>query len=349
MEQHGPRPGKGAFVISIDAELAWGWVFSGLEPSRYPHWDAYGRVRGAIDRLLLLMDRYEIRATWAVVGHLFLDGCGPADGRVHPEVLRPRYGWFGRDDWFYADPASSVEEAPEWYGPDIIRRIQAACVRHEIGSHSFSHMEMDGAAVTREVFASDIEACMREAAGRGVVLRSFVYPKNRVAHTDVLAEKGFETYRSPGREWFDGLPRPLWRVAHKLDAFLPVPPRAVRPESVDGMAALPASYYYRHRGGWARRQPMWLRALKMRMGLRRAAAQRSVFHLWFHPYDIATGTEAMLRPLESAFREAARLRDAGRLESLTMSELAGEWSGALAQGPRGAGAVQAAPGAVRSR
>ena len=49
----------------------------------------YGAERAVIDQILEVFDRYDISATWAIVGHLFLDHCAPVDGRAHPEIVRP--------------------------------------------------------------------------------------------------------------------------------------------------------------------------------------------------------------------------------------------------------------------
>ncbi|HLF03846.1 MAG TPA: polysaccharide deacetylase, partial [Dehalococcoidia bacterium] len=126
----------GTFMLSIDTELAWGSVYNGSFRQRLGH---YARTREAITRLLALSERYHISATWAVVGHLFLDQCRAVDGIKHPEIIRPEYSWFG-GDWFDADPSSDLGTDPFWYGPDIVGQIQECRVPQEIGCHGFSHM-----------------------------------------------------------------------------------------------------------------------------------------------------------------------------------------------------------------
>ena len=73
----GPRPASGmtgTFALTFDTELIWG-SFDTLTPERFV--GRYPDVRRIIDRTLRMLERYEVAATWAVVGHLFL-------------VLRPR-------------------------------------------------------------------------------------------------------------------------------------------------------------------------------------------------------------------------------------------------------------------
>ena len=47
-----------------------------------------------------------------------------------------------------------------------------------------------------------------------------------------------------------------------------------------------------------------------------------MFHLWFHPYNVTAAPERALRGLGAICQEVARLRDAGRLDVLTMGALA---------------------------
>jgi hypothetical protein len=61
------------------------------------------------------------------------------------------------------------------------------------------------------------------------------------------------------------------------------------------------------------------RAIK---GLEAAAAQRKIFHLWFHPTNLADHTDTMFEGLEAILRHAKRLEDEGRLEIATMGEIA---------------------------
>ena len=47
-------------------------------------------------------------------------------------------------DWFDADPGSEragESDWPNWYGPDMIRSILDRRVRHEVGCHTFSHVD----------------------------------------------------------------------------------------------------------------------------------------------------------------------------------------------------------------
>src|SRR5690349_9300650 len=100
---------KATFCISIDTELIWGRV-------HMDNIDAFliraREERKVIKRLLKLFEKYDVHATWAIVGHLFLDSCND-----HKEIIRPKYHWLKRD-WFRFDPHTNKKTAPEWYAPD---------------------------------------------------------------------------------------------------------------------------------------------------------------------------------------------------------------------------------------
>ena len=77
----------GTFALTFDTELIWG-SFDTLTPERFVQ--RYPDVRRIIDRTLPMLERYEVAATWAVVGHLFLRSCvRGASGLAHPELVRP--------------------------------------------------------------------------------------------------------------------------------------------------------------------------------------------------------------------------------------------------------------------
>lgn len=310
---------KGSFVLSIDTELAWGSVHSGAFKQRWSH---YNQTREVINRLLKLQEKYQIQATWALVGHLFLDSCQAQGGVKHPEITRPAYDWFD-GDWFDADPCGQASSDPNWYGPDIVKQIQDCQVPQEIGCHGFSHMIVGDAGCSRECFESEIRACLEQAEKWGVNLKSFIFPRNSVGHLDVLAQNGFNSYRGGNPAWFTKFSGRYGQIARLVDSLLPIAPPVVTPRLVDGgMWDLPASYFYPHRDGWAKNIPVSIAVRKSKLGLERAARHNSIFHLWFHPFNLASDPDALLQGLEEVFQQVKRLRDQGKLDNPTMGNLA---------------------------
>jgi len=313
-----PSLERGAFVVSIDTELAWGEAHkragsvaggdgaAGAQPAGH-HFE---REREVIDRILEVFTRHEIPGTWAVVGHLFLDRCDE-----HPDLKPPSYSWLS-GDWLDVDPRSSAAEAPYHYGPDIVARLTACPVAQEVGSHSFSHVIVDDPGCGADVFASELAMARAVAEPAGVELRSFVYPRNAIAHLPTLADAGFTSYRGrPSRPRLGG-------AAGLLDRVRPVAGSAVRPVRDDsGLWNIPQTYLFAPATARRRLPPaLWARRPIGR--LRQAARERSLFHLWFHPYNVTAAPDRSIAALDRICAAAAKLRDAGRLDTLTMSDLA---------------------------
>jgi hypothetical protein len=309
---------RGAFILSLDTELAWGSAHGGKLKEREAF---FNQTRSCISRLMQLLEKYQIHATWAIVGHLFLERCQPLNGIKHPEIVRPDYSWY-KNDWLSPDPCSDIHNAPIWYGRDIIRQILGCKVSQEIGCHTFSHVQVGEPGCSRECFSSELRACQNEAAKLGLSLQSFVYPRNSVGHLDELVKAGFTVYRGPVTSWFEHLPGIASRAGHLLDTFLPIPPPVVLPLKENGLWNLPASYFYPPADRWWKLLPVSLQVGKAGQGLRQAARQRRIFHLWFHPFNLASDPDKLLGGLEAVFAEVARYREKGLLDNLTMGEAA---------------------------
>jgi peptidoglycan/xylan/chitin deacetylase (PgdA/CDA1 family) len=300
-------------LISIDTEMAWGIVHRG-SPSGYD----WPEEREVLSALLDVFDRYEVPATWAIVGHLFLTGCERVDGRAHPEIIRPDYSW--RDaDWFVDDPCEPATTTSKWYSPDLVEGILERATPHEIASHGFSHVMIGAEGCSAEAFDSELRAATAAARPYGIALRSFVYPRNSIGHQDVLRRHGYVAYRGARPDPFADLPAVVNRLARTADQVLPTSRSVVEPIDEGGLWNFPATALYGidHRRGDAR---LWHHQLHRR--LEHAARHRGLFHLWFHPHNLQRDPQRALDGLAGICERAARLRQAGRLETLTFGGLA---------------------------
>lgn len=313
-----PTLSKGAFLLSLDTELAWGGLHNGRFRERESMIQA---TRPLIGRLLGLLARYDVHATWAVVGHLFLDGC-PAGSVKHPELVRPDYPWI-EGDWLDPVPCSTEARDPRWYAPDVIEAILSCPARQEIGSHAFSHVIAGHPGCSRQCFESEVRACVDAARQWGLKLTSFVFPRNSVAHLDVLVEHGFRAFRAStqGGPWTE-LPGPLGKMARGLRWVTPSAPLTSEPEHRGGLWCLPDTSFYLHREGSAGWLPVRGRVWRTASGLEEAANERRLFHLYLHPFNLASDPDGLLGGLEQIFGIVARLRDRGTLDNPTMGEMA---------------------------
>lgn len=310
---------KGIFTISLDTELAWGVVDKPgtLKLSLI----YYEKTRDVIDELLVLFKRYEVSATWAVVGHLFLDTCKPVNGQKHPEIPRSYYPWY-KSDWFAADPCTNLNQDPFWYGMDIVNKIYSCPVVQEIGCHSFSHILFGDKNTGRETVKSELETCKGLANKLGIDLKSFVFPRNQEGYLDELKKAGFLTFRGSEPLWYRRFPRKVQKVCHIVDQLFSIPPPVIVPKEKEGLVAIPGSMLYLSMNGFRKYIPLNARIKKACKGLKKAAKEKKVFHLWFHPYNLATAPEILLQGFEKILKEANTLREKGYLEIKTMCEIA---------------------------
>ncbi|AXR78725.1 polysaccharide deacetylase family protein [Natrarchaeobaculum sulfurireducens] len=299
----------GSVVLSVDAELAWG--FHDLpEPPRQ-------RIRNARwgwQRLLELLEDYDVPATWGVVGHLLLESC---DGRHadHPAAA---------DGWFEREPGGSFEDDDRWYGLDLVAAVRNGRPSHEIGCHTFSHVVFDQS-TDRAVVDAELERCVSVADRHGLSLESFVFPRNVVGHRDALAEYDFDCYRGIGPpRWYD---HSRFYRPGKLASFVAgrTPPPLVVPEIDEhGLVNVPASLCLFSFEGTARSvvepfvgDPVLRKA---KLGIDAAASSDGICHFWLHPNDITSTRD--VRRLRRIFTYLEAKRDETPLQVETMAGVA---------------------------
>ena len=108
---------KPIFIISLDTELLWGYAGYPLNEVISLMKNDDTKVRGCIEPLLSLFEKHNIPATWAVVGHLFLDSCKCEGGVPHRNM--PRF----KEDLYSSDSCTDIPTDPLYYGTDIVEKI----------------------------------------------------------------------------------------------------------------------------------------------------------------------------------------------------------------------------------
>ena len=296
---------KPTFVISLDTELLWGYVaHPTLEAVNLMKSDSK-KGRGCIDTLLNLFQKHNIPATWAVVGHLFLDHCECEDGIPHKDM--PRF----KDDWYSFDPCTDIQRDPLYYGRDIVEKILSSRIEHEIGYHSFSHVifsECSG-----EVTEAEIKEGIKLAKEFGIALKSFVFPENKIGHVDILKENGFKIYRGEGLGRYDLSQSFLIRKFNGGIDKMIAPP--AEPKWRDGIWEIPSSMCF------CDPQIKFSVLPRAKIGLYRAIRSKKVFHVFLHPHNLLT-YPSLKDDLDKFLAVVAKKREEGKIEVMTMEEFA---------------------------
>lgn len=302
----------GTVTLSVDAELGWGWHDLTSPPK-----DRVEAARTGWKRLQNLFSEFSVPATWAIVGHLLLADC---DGRHrnHPAGT----------DWFRRETEEWRDRRDLRFGNGLVKDLQAASVDHDIGSHTFSHVPLREPETSREIARAELEHSVETADDYGLSMDSFVYPRNKVGHRDLLAEYGFTTYRgNRPKSWTDSN-ETLGKVAKLVRGTVPATSPPVVEPSVDeyGLVNIPASLYLFGFEGRARTvaetvydDPI---VLKAQRGIDTVADNDGVFHMWLHPNNLVDDRDcARMRAILSYVDER---RHAGDVEVATMSTIAEE-------------------------
>lgn len=200
-----PNQYESVLILSADFELAWAWLHAkGIIDNYNFAIEKANTARKNIPKILDLCDQYSIPITWATVGHLFLDKCDHSRNIKHPEIeklayFENEYWTYKKGGWFDYDPCSNFLDSPAWYAPDLLKEILARKVNHEIGCHTFSHIDCRDSVCSSDVFNSEVYECIRLASEYGVRLSSFVHPAHTIGNLDNLKKLGFTNYRTNKR------------------------------------------------------------------------------------------------------------------------------------------------------
>lgn len=308
-------PEKGYFIFSLDTELGVGYFDHDLE--RYRLFSTDGIVeRQRIQSILDLCEQYHIHGTWAIVGHLFFAKCEYCE-----QCLVKK--WKGK--------FSSYDEAygtahPLWYGPDVVEKIQKTSVAQEIGFHGHTHETFD--TMSDEQAQLEIEEWKRVAQRFGIQGVSVVFPRDRVGKLALFKKNGFENYREDVHLSLLFRNRYFGRYVKTLDHILGIttaPSYPLTPIYDEGMLRLTASQHLFafNRGVDRLLDMLGLTTLRIRRtirGIKRAAQRGEMFHFWAHPWEFETAGD--LAKLEAVLTTVAELVAAGKMESVTMSQMA---------------------------
>lgn len=328
-------PPFGALVISLDFELHWG--VRDKRPVDGPYRENLLGAREAIPQMLDLFEEFGVAATWATVGSLFAKNRQERD-EFSPAV-RPQYKNLKLDP--YAElTGDNEDDDPMHYASSLIARI-AKTPKQEIATHTFSHYYCQEAGETREAFAADIASAVAIGRRYGFDIHSVVFPRNqfRPGYESVLKEAGITCYRGNEPNWMYR-PRPreeetlAVRAPRLLDGYISLSgPKFIRWEEISqssGLHDVRASMFLRpystQRKGL---EPFRLR--RIAGGIRAAARNRGIFHLWWHPHNFGKNIPENLAFLRSVFEVFAEQRQVHGMQSLSMLGVGNLLSGADTQ------------------
>lgn len=285
------------FILSLDCEGKWG-VADRLT-KRQHRWLTDDRLRDAYRNLIALLDEFDFPATFAFVG-LFAE---PESSfrRLVPAIedLRARAP-------SYLGPAledSTTGSCQGWHGHWALDLVGGAKVRHEIGLHGITHVPWTWC--DRAFFVDELRL-LPELTTAVAQARTFVYPRNEVAHVDLLACAGLKGFRNG---------RPHKSRLHSLLSELNLWSKAEPgPRNGKPPIGLPAGHFVNWRSG--ARRLISARITQARFERMVDGSDGGIVHAWLHPENIASAPETMA-VLRKIVRSVAERRNRGRCAVLT--------------------------------
>ncbi|MBX3497320.1 MAG: polysaccharide deacetylase family protein [Parvibaculum sp.] len=280
----------GTAIISFDCEGKWGVADHLTRELDTALSDK--NLRWAYAEIFKLLDMYEISATFAFVG-FFVRPPSAANIEAVCDIARELP--------YLQSAAEGLKDGHEgWVGDWALDGVGDG---HEVAFHGATHVPWP--LLTRAQAEREIE--MTPAAQR----RTMVFPRNQIAHLDVLESAGCAGYRA----------RKMFRSrAHSLVSELDLWTKAEVPMPEGRRpCAIPAGVFVNWRNGPRRTIPPVVTRIRARRLLGDAVRTGGVAHFWLHPENLATAPSTLVN-LASVAREIARFRDAGSIEVKTQFE-----------------------------
>ncbi len=287
---------KGILCISLDFELAWAWRYVYMQ--KVDMQKLCRQERENIPKILKKFDELNIPATWAIVGHLFLERCSKTNGIPHSDMPRPDYFrndyWeFKKGDWYDQDPCSDFKSAPDWYAPDLIEKILNAKVHHEIACHSFSHIGFNEKYCPNKLAEAEINKCNEVMGKFGIKPVSMVFPGDEAGHFEILKRYDYKCVR-----YF-----PL----QKVEISKPI-------RLKEGLWAILSSSNIIPDDNWDSNYILW----RLKKYIQKSIEKKALCHFWFHPSISQERVKEVLFPV---LEYCAERREEGNLDIFTMQEI----------------------------
>lgn len=279
--------------------------------------------RLAIPRILQLFQKYDIHATWAIVGML------------HCEDKRELLTCLKNLDIPYENPSLSAvynlsqvgedeQDDSYHYGKSLVKIIKEF-PNQEIGSHTFTHYYCLEAGQRIEHFEKDLQAVVNLKED----VTSLVFPRNQVNYDylKLCNEYGITAYRGNEDSWIYGpyikeKNTTIKRILRLADNYINISGHhSYKLEKVDThpIINVPSSRFLRPYSNKLRILER-LRLQRIKKSLTEAAKNNEYYHLWWHPHNFGKNIEKNLQFLEEILMHMNYLKKKYNFQSFHMRD-----------------------------
>jgi peptidoglycan/xylan/chitin deacetylase (PgdA/CDA1 family) len=285
------------FILSFDCEGKWG--VADLLSKRHSNDLSDERLRFAYREIVGMLDEFDIRATFAFVG-LFSQSSAEF-AQLRPAIEPLRHASPGFLGMALQDIDSCAGDG--WHGDHLLAEVAESNLGHEIALHGVTHVPwptmFEPLARLEMELAAQLSGPIRNS-------RTFVYPRNQVAHSNVLQDAGLAGFRTA---------RNRSRLVSLLSEFN-IFQRPDHYAPANGLVRIPPGFFLNWRSGLRAAVPIAMTRLRVRRLLDTAGKSGGIVHFWLHPENIAS-SPSTLGVLRALLAEVASAREAGACNVLT--------------------------------
>ena len=263
------------FILSFDCEGKWGMADDPAMATNNPIGD--DSLVKAYARIFEILDKYEIPATFALVGLFAGKYEEYLESRDQLLESKPHKNWLQIPEQSFA---AGVMDG--WFYPELAENIRSKGM-HEIASHSYSHLPLNNSDVAEESFLTELNLVRQWQERNSVELSTFIFPRNQIQYQKALNEFDYLGYRQCDLQNAAYANRikilqDECNIRKKSDAH------SVLAEPI----AIPSGTFLNWRHGPRRVIPEQLTLKRWSNVLRHAVASGGVAHLWLHPHNLVT-------------------------------------------------------------
>lgn len=313
---------NGYLVISLDFELLWG-VFDVVERDQKTEY--FKNTREVIPTILKNFTENKIHATWAVVGMLFNKDWQEWK-KNQPELL-PEYVNSRLSAYKFGNTIETGNSEELFFAPDLIEKIKQA-EGQEIATHTYSHYYCLEPGQNIDQFRSDLKKAIEVACAKGIEITSLVFPRNQLKpeYLEICAELGITSVRTNPSSWYwkDTLSEAfVTKLARSGDAYFPLGKKCYSFSEIQKKETYPleqkASRFLRPVEGNGVLRKLKMNRVKREM--EKAAKNKEVYHLWWHPHNFGDNPQESLKDLTEILHWFSDCRERYGFQSLNMREL----------------------------
>lgn len=290
--------------------------------------DRFKKVETVVNKMLQLFEKYEIHASWAVVGllgHSSLEDLIAKNKSAQISYSHKNFSVFPITYDNYKDIPFEILT-----GLNEVKRILKT-PHQELSSHTFAHYYTLEEGQTETEFKADLASMTAFGNELGHTFRSIIFPRNQInpSYLKILNESKYVAFRGnqDNKDWANSSflnETKTQKVRRVLDAYFSISKTKVYKiadlSSVSGLVNIPASRFLRPNRGkslWEKRK---LKRVKEEMT--EAAINGTIYHLWWHPHNFTFEPEMSLIQLEEILKHYQNLNKAYEFISLNMGEIA---------------------------